>query len=155
MDPASAIIGIASGAAGLVALSLQTVTFLTNMYDTYKNVQLLLLDLLTACRAFEMAWTSIRAWVQSKQDDPGSISPPALEQLNSYVTYSEIILDLLRTDLDRLFPGWKSQLRLITIQRSAKVSAKVVRHQSIIRDHCERISRQTSTLTLILSIIQL
>jgi hypothetical protein len=155
MEPASAIIGIVSGSAGLVALSIQIITSLTSVYDAYKNVHLELWDLLTTCRMFEMAWTDIHEWVQSKQDSPGSISPLALEHLSSYVDFSTVVLDLLRKDLDRLFPGWKSHLLLMPRQRSARISARVMRHRSAIRDHCERLGRQISALTLILSTIQL
>jgi hypothetical protein len=56
MDPASAIIGISSGAATLVMVVGQTVQCLIDLCDSYRNARLNLLDLVTNLQAFKTAW---------------------------------------------------------------------------------------------------
>jgi hypothetical protein len=155
MDPASAIIGIASGAAGLVALCIQTLTFLSSVCDSYKNTQLAAWDLISSCEALKAAWTNVHIWLEEMQDKPNALSSLALEQLKSLMGTSKFFMELLQKDLERLFPGWTSRLRLTATQRSVRLAAKLVQHQDIIRAHCERISHQSTNLVVLLSTIKL
>lgn len=55
MEPASAILGIASGAATLVAMIGQTVSYLVDLCDSYRNARLVILDLMTNLQAFQVS----------------------------------------------------------------------------------------------------
>jgi len=44
MDPASVVIGVVSGAANLAALAISTTRYLIDLKDSYKNVELVVLD---------------------------------------------------------------------------------------------------------------
>jgi hypothetical protein len=154
MDPAS-IIGIASGAATLVSICVQTVTFLTSISDNYKNVHLALWDLISSCEALKNAWTNVHIWLEDMHGHPIALSPLALEQLKSSLSRSSFFLELLQKDLERLFPDWTLSLRLKATQRSAKLAAKLFQHQNIIRSHCERINHQSTNLILLLNTVKL
>jgi hypothetical protein len=60
MDPASAIIGISTGAATLVVMVGQTVQCLIDLCDSYRKARLNLLDLVTNLQAFRTAWLKIK-----------------------------------------------------------------------------------------------
>jgi hypothetical protein len=64
MDPASVVIGVVSGAASLAALAISTTTYLMGLKDSYKHVEIVVLDLVTTCQAFEIAWSRIHDWAQ-------------------------------------------------------------------------------------------
>ena len=62
MDPVSAVFGIVSGASGIVSGAAQIVRFLSDLLDAHQNVPLVILDLLSSWKAYQIAWTKIENW---------------------------------------------------------------------------------------------
>jgi hypothetical protein len=161
MDPASALIGISSGAATLVVMVGQTVQCLIDLCDSYRNARLNLLDLVTNLQAFKTAWIKVKDWASGEvETSQKTQSDAALEQLLAYVEMSKLVVDLICEDLDRLdvpTMNKKSPLRWWqnNARQSAKAAALLFLHEKTIRQHCERVHRQSASLNLLLSTLQL
>lgn len=155
MDPASAIIGISSGAATLVMVVGQTVQCLIDLCDSYRNARLNLLDLVTNLQAFKTAWTKVKDWASREVEmNQKTQSDAAVEHLLAYVEMSKLVVDLICEDLNRLDVltlNKKSPLR----RWQNKVAALLFLHEKTIRQHCERVHRQSASLNLLLSTLQL
>lgn len=149
MDPASAIIGIASGAASLAALAISTTTYLIGLKDSYKTVELVVLDLVTTCQAFEIAWRRIHDWAQARISQSTDVDPIFAELL-AYQENSKIILGALHSELQQLEVNQKSIWRL-----SPKSKARTVLHEKDLNGHSNRLNRQVNSLHLLLSAAQL
>ena len=147
MDPASVGIGVVSGAAALAAMAVQTTTYLVGLKDTLQRADLIFLDLLTSCQAFEAAWSHIHEWAKT-QSSRSKGSTAVLEKLTAYLESSKMVLDTLQADLERFRSKSKSSWRSM----SRKV---VLLHEKVLRDHCDRMHRQTSSLHLLLSTARL
>jgi hypothetical protein len=149
MDPASAVIGVVSGSATIVAASVKTIQFLTSLQDSYKRTELVICDLRSTCQAFETAWSQIHLWASeqtSREVAAGSI----FEQLLAYLEVSKIIFSSLQNDLERLEKSLKPSWRL-----SPKSRARILIHEKQFNDHCGRLHRQISSLNLLLSTARL
>jgi hypothetical protein len=147
MDPASVAIGVVSGAAALAAMAVKTTTFLVGLRDSYKRTDLIILDLASACQAFEIAWVHIHDWANS-HSSRATESSPIFEQLSSYLEVSKAVLETLQADLER----FSSKVRSSWRSMSRKT---VILHEKMLRDHCDRLHRQTSTLHFLLSTARL
>jgi hypothetical protein len=145
MDPVSAI-GVISGAATLAAMAVQTINYLMSLRDTLQRANLIFLDLVTSCQAFESAWSHIHEWAQAHLAQSNG-STQVLEKLASYLEASKIMLDTLQADLERFRSNSKSSWR------SGRMF--IIVHEKLLRDHCERLHRQTSSLHLLLSTAKL
>lgn len=150
MDPASVVIGVVSGAASLAAMALKTSTFLLGLRDSYTNIEVLILDLASTCRAFEIAWNRIHQWASKHIHQARDSPEPIFEQLLSYSEHSKIVLDALRTDLEKVDPSAKPAWRL-----SPRSKARTVLHEKGLKDHGDRLDRQINTLHLLLATAQL
>ena len=147
MDPASIVLGVVSGAAALAAMTVKTATYLVGLRDTFKQARLIILDLVAACKAFEIAWNHIHDWASSHVSRPTS-SDVVFEQLLSYLELSKSLLDTLHADIERIRPNAKVAWR-------PKSSKWTLLHEKMLRDHCSRLHRQTSSLHLLLSTARL
>jgi hypothetical protein len=149
MEPASVVIGVVSGAAALTALALSTATYLMGLKDSYKHVEIVVLDLVTTCQAFEIAWRRIHDWAQDRVCQ--SVDPdPIFGELLSYHENSKIVLGALHSELQQLELNTKSTWRL-----SPKNKARTVLREKGLKDHNDRLSRQINSLHLLLSAAQL
>jgi hypothetical protein len=155
MDPASAVIGISSGAATLVVMIGQTVQCLIDLCDSYRNARLNLLDLVTNLQAFKTAWTKVKDWAAGEVGmSQKTQSDAAIEHLLAYVEMSKLVVDLICEDLDRLdIPTSNKKSPLRWWQN--KAAALLFLHEKTIRQHCERVHRQSASLNLLLSTLQL
>ncbi len=147
MDPASVALGVVSGAAALAAMTIQTVTYLIGLKDTFKHADLIISDLVAACKAFEIAWDHIHQWA-TQHASRSEKSTVVFEQLLSYLGVSKCMLVRLQTDILSLSPTAKVQWR-------SKGRKWTLLHEKMLRDHCERLHRQTSSLHLLLSTARL
>ena len=156
MDPASAIIGIASGAAGLVAITAQVVTFLAGLKDAHRNVRVMALDLSSTCRAYEAAWTRIHDWARIVDGSGSAASAMSyIEELRTFLDDGETIVGWIKEDLNRLSSSpqlswWRSNTTL-----TRKETALLVLHEKNVREHIERLSRQNINLNVIISTMNL
>ena len=156
MDPASAIIGIASGAAGLAAITAHIVTYLAGLKDVHRNARLIALDLASTCRAYELAWARIQDWAEVVDISGTAEAASAfIDELQRFLKDGEIILSLIKEDLHRLSSSpqlswWRSNASL-----TKKETASLMLHQKIVREHSERLNRQNNNLNLIISTMSL
>lgn len=161
MEPASAIIGIAGGAATLVSMIGQTVSYLVDLCDSYRSARLFILDLMTSLQALKSAWTNIENWTtEGNWVDQTMQSDPTVEQLLAYVDLSKLVVDVICEDLDRLgVPNKKSPLRTRWWQNdfrpNARAASQLVLHEKVISQHCERIHRQCASLNLLLATLRM
>ena len=116
MDPASAIIGVASGAAGIVAITTQIIAYFICLRDNYQNALPIVLDLITTCQVFEVGWKRLRTWaIELEQTGVHQISANILQDLMSFRDNSRMLVDLVKADLDRsLAAKREAGRRLIT-----------------------------------------
>jgi hypothetical protein len=149
MDPASVVIGVVSGAAALTALAISTTTYLMGLKDSYKHMEIVVLDLVTTCQAFEIAWSRIHDWAQGHMCQ-SAYADPIFHELHSYQQNSKIVLGALHSELQQLQLSTKSTWRL-----SPKSRARAVLHEKGLKDHSDRLSRQINSLSLLLSAAQL
>lgn len=149
MDPASVIIGVVSGAASLAALAITTTRYLLGLKDSYKGVELVVLDLVTTCQAFEIAWRRIRDWAQIQINESQG-ADPIFGELLAYHDNSKIVLGQLHNELQQLDINPKFLWRL-----SPKSKARTVLHEKNLRDHSDRLNRQVNSLNLLLSAAKL
>ena len=149
MDPASIVIGVVSGAAGLTALAISTATYLISLKDSYKSVGLVILDLVTTCQAFEIAWRRIHDWARARMIQSAD-ADPIFAELLAYHENSKIVLGALHSELQQLEVNPKSMWRL-----SPKSKARTVLHEKDLKDHSDRLNRQINSLNLLLSAAQL
>lgn len=161
MDPVSAIMGIASGAASLVVMAAQTTRYLVNLCDSCQNVRLMLLDLSATCLACETAWSQVQAWATEESSRAHHVvSPATLEQVFAYIDISQAILDAVHSDIRRLLPTGLQSFRASRWRRDAqnmeaRKVATVLLHEKALREHCERLHRQNSSLNVLLSTLHL
>ena len=149
MEPASVVIGVVGGAATLAALAISTTTYLLGLKDSYKHVELVVLDLVTTCQAFEMAWRRIHNWAKghmSQSADADSI----FAELLAYHENSKIVIGALHSELQRLEVSPRNTWRL-----SPKSKARTVLHEKSLMEHSDRLNRQVNSLNLLLSAAQL
>ena len=150
MDLASAIIGIASGAAALVALTGQVVGYLIQLRDDNRNTEIILLDLVLTCRAYESAWTGIRTWLLESCDSRMDDSEPIIQELQSFLEGGKVMMELIRADIDRL-----SSKKRGSWWRAAKVTGRdatqLLLHKQTVIEHRDRIHCQNTSLHLLLS----
>ncbi len=106
MDPASIALGVVSGAAALATMTVKTATYLVGSRDTFKQANLIILDLVAACKAFEIVWNHIHNWASSHVSRPTS-SNLVVEQLLSYLELSKSLLVTLHADIERIRPNAK------------------------------------------------
>jgi hypothetical protein len=151
MEPASAIIGIASGAAALVAMTGQIVTYLINLRDDSRNTEVILLDLALTCRAYESAWTRVRTWVLESCDPNADESEPIIQELQNFLEGGKVMMELIRADLNR----FSSKSRRGSWWRGArprgKHAAQLLLHKNTVLEHRDRIHCQNTSLHLLLS----
>src|ERR1700754_5006971 len=100
MEPVSAIVGIASGAAALVAMTRQVVAYLIDLRDDNENNEVILLDLVLTCRAYESAWTLVQAWLQEGCDPRADESEPIIHELQNFQEGGKVMMGLIRADID-------------------------------------------------------
>jgi hypothetical protein len=156
MDLATAIIGIASGAASLVAITGQVVTYLTSIADSYRSARLIVLDLVSTCQAYEAAWSHIRQWALEAHAAEVPNSESILGQLGTFLEVGKVIMDLITGDLDRLSSKssgggwWRTGAKPTGIGL-----AQLVLHEKIVLDHADRLHRQNTSLNLLLSVLTL
>lgn len=156
MDPASAIIGIASGAAGLVAITAQVVTFLAGLKDAHRNVRVMALDLSSTCRAYKAAWTRIHDWARTVDGSGSAASATSyIEELRNFLDDGETIVGWIKEDLDRLSSSGQLSWWRSNATRPRKQTALVVIHEKNVREHIERLSRQIINLNVIISTMNL
>src|ERR1700761_1382702 len=98
MDPASVVVGVVSGSASLVALAISTTTYLIGLKDRYKHAQLIILDLVAPCKAFEIAWKRIHDWAKIRMFQSGE-ADPVFKELLAYHSHSEVVLSALCSEL--------------------------------------------------------
>ena len=156
MDPVSAVIGIASGAAGLVAIAAQLITYLTGLRESYQAARLMVLDLAATCQSFRAACVRVNEWATSACD-VGSSTPSSslLDQLMSFIELSKIILDTISSDIYEL-DGFNSQY----VKRglwfpSRKESRQLMQYQQRLHGHSEKLHHQISSLNLLLTTLTL
>lgn len=148
MDPASVVVGVVSGAASLAALAISTTTYLIGLKDSYKHVELVVLDLVTTCQAFEIAWRRIHDWAEGHMCQADA--DPIFGELLAYHENSKIVLGALHSELLQLEVNSKTTWRL-----SPKSKARTVLHEKDLKDHSDRLNRQINSLNLLLSAAQL
>jgi hypothetical protein len=149
MDPASVVVGVVSGAAGLAALAISTTTYLIGLKDSYKHVELAVLDLVTTCQAFEIAWRRIHDWAEGHICQSAD-ADPIFGELLAYHENSKIVLGALHSELQQLEVSPKTTWRL-----SPRRKARTVLHEKDLKDHSDRLNRQINSLNLLLSAAQL
>jgi hypothetical protein len=147
MDPASAIIGIASGAAALVAMTGQIVTYLVNLRDDCRNTEVILLDLALTCQAYESAWTRVRTWLLESCDPHADESDPIIQELQNFLEGGKVMMELIRADLNRI----SSKSRRGNWWRGAHHGAQLLVHKNTVLAHWDRIHCQNTSLHLLLS----
>lgn len=155
MDPASAIIGIASGAAALVAMTGQLVSYLIRLRDDTRNLEVILLDLVLACQAYESAWTHIRTWLLESWDPGSDEGEPIIQEFCNFLEGGKVMMEFIRADLDRLSsttkPGnWGHGLHL-----NGSHTARLLLHKNTVVEHRDRIHCQNTSLHLLLSCAKL
>ena len=150
------MIGISSGAATLVVMVGQTVQCLIDLCDSYRNARLSLLDLVTNLKAFKTAWIKVKDWASREVEmSQKTQSDAAVEHLLAYVEMSKLVVDLICEDLDRLDVPTSNKKSPLRWRPSGKAAALLFLHEKIIRQHCERVHRQSVSLNLLLSTLQL
>jgi hypothetical protein len=149
MDPASVVLGVVSGAAGLAALAISTTTYLIGLKGSYNHVELVVLDLVTTCQAFEIAWRRIHDWAKGHMCQSAD-ADPIFGELLAYHENSKIVLGALHSELQQLEVNPKMTWRL-----SPKSKARTVLHEKNLKDHSDRLNRQINSLNLLLSAAQL
>ncbi|MCJ1430898.1 hypothetical protein MMC27_000248, partial [Xylographa pallens] len=111
MEPASVVIGVVGGAATLAALAISTTTYLIGLKDSYKHVELVVLDLVTTCQAFEVAWRRIHDWAKDHMSQSAD-ADPIFAELLAYHENSKIVIGALHSELQRLEVSPKTTWRL-------------------------------------------
>ncbi|KAK7890070.1 hypothetical protein LTR67_008535 [Exophiala xenobiotica] len=152
MDPASAAIGVVSGAAGLVALAISTTSYLLGLKDSYKTVEIVVLDLVTTCQALETAWRRIHDWASAQQLQ-STTADSIFGELLAYHENSKIVLGALHSDLEHADGASRSPGSSWRFGSRTKV--RFVLHEKGLKDHGERLNHQISSLNLLLSTAQL
>jgi hypothetical protein len=152
MDPASAIIGIASGAAALVAITSQVVSYIINLRDDNRNIPVILLDLVLTCQVYESAWVRIRTWLVESCDLSADEGEPIIQELNNLLEGGKVMMELIHADLDRLTKAKYSPWWETLIGRSA---TQLLLHKHTVLEHRDRIHCQNTSLHLLLSCAKL
>ena len=129
-------------------MAIQVTKTLVGLRDSYEEAELVLLDLATTCRTFEIAWKRIHIWAS---DHMCQGVDPIFEQLLSYHETSQIVLSAFKAELQQLEPTSMNTTRRL----SFKNKARSVLHEQSLKDHGDRLHRQISSLNLLLSTAQL
>lgn len=155
MDPVSAIIGIASGAAGLVALTSQVVTYLVGLRDSHQNAELTILDLISTCQAYQTAWSHIEQWVSEASNHAQLFdSTPTLSELKIFLETGHVVMSLMQRDMNRLLPKHSIWRRASTTRRRRDALGLML-HGKAVAEHAARIHRQNTSLNLLISVLTL
>lgn len=157
MEPVSAIIGIASGVAGLLALTAQIVEYLVEIRDRHQNARLTVLDLIATFKAYEAAWAQIQQWAeQTSQTTLAGDSDSLVAQIESYLEVGKAMMDIIEADLDRASASSK---RGIWARMGGKPRGKdamyLLLHHKLLCEHGDRIHRQSTSLNLLISVLTL
>ena len=154
MDPASAAIGVVSGSAALAALAVQITTYLLGLRDTYKDSEIIILDLASTCQAFEIAWRRIHDWASSWVGNPSETQADSIfRHLVAYHETGSLVLKALNTELMKITQPSNPLWRLSP--KSKKNRFSVVLHRQGLKDHTDILNHQVSSLNLLLSTAQL
>lgn len=145
MEPASAIIGVASGAASLAVLALQVSRFMIGMKDAFDHIEIRLIDLVSLCRTLEVAWKEIANWA-SQQASHGEVSTAVLEQLQHCCETSKMVLEAVSKDFNQVSSKGKR-----TWQLGSKDKGRAVMHESNLREHGASLRGQINSLHLLIS----
>lgn len=144
MDPASAILGIASGTVMLAGLALKIGQTLRNMAVLYNRSAALLYSLIGACQAIEVAWNRINTWIASQPLSSYAAGSAFFDQLTDSIEAGKIVLGALQQDLQKFAhvePG----------QNSVSLMWKSLRNEDVLRDYCTKLNLQVSSLQLLLT----
>jgi len=157
MEPVSAIIGIASGVAGLLTLTGQVVCYLVDLRDRHENARLLVLDLIATFKAYEAAWSQIQKWALEAGNTPDAgDSDSLIVQIESYLEVGKAMMDLIESDLDRASASSKRGIwARIGGKPRGKDAIYLLLHNKLLRDHGDRIHRQSTSLNLLISVLTL
>ena len=149
MEPASAAVGVVSGAVALAAFAYQTAKFLVDIKDVWKNTTPSVSDLVSLCHAYRAAWLRIHQWAEQHITAKGG-AESVFEHLEVHLESGNVVLSDVQGHFERLNLQHKNMWPL---GRRTKVRAML--HQNAIHRHCDRISRQMVSLHLLLSAAQL
>lgn len=157
MEPVSAIIGIASGVAGLLALTGQVVGYLVDLRDHHENAQLFVLDLIATFKAYEAAWSQIQKWVLEASSTPDAgESDTLIAQIESCLEVGKAMMDIIERDLDRASASSKRGIwARIGGKPRGKDAIYLRLHNKLLREHGDRIHRQSTSLNLLISVLTL
>lgn len=157
MEPVSAIIGIASGAAGLLALTSQVVGYLVELRDRHENARLTVLDLIATFKAYEAAWAQIQQWALQASNAPlAGDSESLIAQIESYLEVGKAMMDIIESDLDRASASSKRGLwARMGGKPRGKDAIYLLLHHKLLREHGDRIHRQSTSLNLLISVLTL
>jgi hypothetical protein len=154
MDPASVAIGVVSGSAALAALAVQITTNLLGLRDTYRDSEIIILDLVSTCQAFEIAWRRIHDWASSWVGKSSETQADSiLRHLVAYHETGSFVLQALNAELMKITQPSNSLWRLSPKGKKSKFS--VVLHRQGLNDHTNILNHQVSSLNLLLSTAQL
>jgi hypothetical protein len=144
MEPVSAALGIASSTVTLAGLALSVGKTLTTVVNTHKQHAALLYSLIGACKAIEVAWSRIHAWIEVHRFEESEEDASFYEQLMGSVDAGQVILGVLQEDLEphtHVKPG----------EKSATGTWRALLNETTLRDHCGRLNLQVSSLHLLLA----
>jgi hypothetical protein len=144
MEPVSAALGIASSTVTLAGLALSVGKTLTNVVNTHNQYTALLYSLIGACKAIEVAWNRISAWIEANRFDDCEEDASFYEQLMDSIDAGKVILGILQEDLEpytQVKPG----------EKSATGTWRALLNETTLRDHCGRLNLQVSSLHLLLA----
>ena len=140
-----------------MAITAQVITYLIALRDAHQNAELMVLDLISTCRAYETAWSRIQQWALQASDElrVGN-SETILDQLETFLETGRAVMDLIKKDIDRISStskrgGW---WRTGTKPRG-KDAVQLLLHEKTILDHSNRIHRQNTSLNLLVSVLTL
>jgi hypothetical protein len=148
MEPVSATLGIASSAVTLAGLAFSITKTLTAVVNTHRQSAALIYSLIGACKAIEVSWKRIHAWIEAHSFANSGQDASFLEQLAGSIDVAHIILDTLQQDLEpytHVKPG----------ERSALGTWRALLNESTFRDHCVRLNLQVSSTHLLLATAEL
>ena len=142
MEPVTAALGIASSTVTLAGLALSVGKTLTTVVNTHRQYAALLYSLIGACKAIEVAWNRIHAWVEARRFVESESDASFYEQLMGSIDAGEVILGALQDDLEPFIhvkPG----------ERSATGTWRALLNETTLRDHWVRLNLQVSSVHLL------
>ncbi|KAL6708382.1 hypothetical protein ACN47E_002645 [Coniothyrium glycines] len=144
MDPAS-ILSIVSAAGSLAFKCASIVQTLHSLTERYKQAELVIVSVIQDCRTIELAWSRIEIWA--------SIDMEMLhdEELAARLQHSIYTGQLTMTALEKDLANLANAPRYSALRRRTKI----MWNESMLREHQDRLQRQVTVLTLLLTVIQL